>query len=163
MARGDRRAGSCGRPAARRSAGGSRGPLELDLGVFRMSWRRAALFVAAGLLFHVVMPVVWPLLPVRPALFDRVAEFREWSITRSGWMDECLAFPPLYGCVAAANGARATATAEMNLVRRAAGLGLAPVWAYWEAAGRARPALEVACPPDMPRRERAECRRFEMF
>ena len=78
-------------------------------------------------------------------------------------MDECLASPPLYGRVAAANGARATATAEMNLVRRAAGLGLAPVWAYWEAAGRARRALEVACPPDMPRRERAECRRFEMF
>ena len=142
---------------------GWRGPLELDLGIFWMSWRRAAFFVAAGLLFHVVMPVVWPLLPVRSALVDRVPEFREWSITRSGWMDECLAAPPRHACVAAATGAWATANAEMNLVRRAAELGLAPVWAYWEAAARARRAVDVACPPEMPRRERAECRRFEMF
>ncbi len=74
-----------------------------------------------------------------------------------------MAEAPPYGCRSSAHGAWVTANAEMNLVRRAAELGLAPVGLYWEAAARARRAMEVACPPQMPRRERAECRRFEMF
>ncbi len=74
------------RPVRRRPAGGFRGHLELDLGIFRLPRRGALFIVPLALVFHVVMPLVWPLLPVRPALVDRVPEFREWSIRRSGWL-----------------------------------------------------------------------------
>ncbi len=152
--------------SARGGTGGAavkRVPLDLDFGVFQLPRWGAVVGVPMLLFFHVLIPVVWPHLPARPALVDRVPEFREWSITRSGWLEECLAEAPSYGCRSSAVGARATANAEMTLVRRAAELALAPVWAYWEAAARARRAMDVACPPDLPRRERAECRRFEMF
>lgn len=74
------------------------GSLRLDLGFFQLPRWGAALIVPVALVFHLGMPHVWPLLPVRPAVVDRIPAVVGMSVRVAVELDACLADPPPRGC-----------------------------------------------------------------
>ncbi len=138
------------------------GPLEMDLGFFELPRWGAAVFVPAMLAFHLGMPYVWPLLPVRPAEVDRVPVVVAVSKEVAAELEACLAAAPPGGCRFAAAHSWTWAVSEFNLLTFSIQLGTAPLWSRRAAERRMRAAADAMCPPGMPRADRLECRRFEI-
>ena len=147
----------------RREAAVTRGgPLELDLGFFELPRWGAAVFVPAMLAFHLGMPYVWPLLPVRPAEVDRVPVVVAVSKEVAAELEACLAAAPPDGCRPAAAHSWTWAVSEFNLLTFSIQLGTAPLWSRRAAERRMRAAADAMCPPGMSRADMLECRRFEI-
>ncbi len=140
----------------------TRGPLELDLGFFALPRWGAAVFVPAMLAFHLGMPYVWPLLPLRPAEVDRVPAVVAVSEAAAAELGACLAAGPLAGCRREAAWSWTWAVSEYNLLTFSIQLGTAPLWSRRAAERRMRDAADALCPPGMARAEMLECRRFEI-
>ena len=138
------------------------GPLALDLGLFELPRWGAAVFVPAMLAFHLGMPYVWPLLPVRPAEVDLVPVLEAESAVAAWELDQCLSAAPPGGCRREAAWSWMRAVSEYNLLTYAMQLGTAPLWSRRAAERRMRAAADAMCPPGMSRAEMTECRRFEI-
>ena len=138
------------------------GHLDLDLGCFTLPRWGAPVFVAAMLAFHLGMPYVWPLLPVRPTEVDRVPAVVAVSETAAAELGACLAARPRDECRREAAWSWMMAVSEFNLLTYSIQLGTAPLWSRRPAERRMRDAADALCPPGMPRTEMLECRRFEL-